>query len=204
MTPALRWAAIRAILIVSLIVRDKVTNKTVSTNHNFCRERRTEAGIRTKVPQSHQPKPAHFLFQCLNEIKKCDLTGRCVCVCVCVCVCLFVCFCFVYFVCLVFWFWFVCFLLLFVGFFFFPFSFFFFVLFLFFSTGETFSNCRGLFNARTPVTQTRDPASGGSSIRTDYLVHGIATTHHQQAGVAGLWLLERRPAHVEWFTETQS
>ena len=136
MTPALRWAAIRAILIVSLIVRDKVTNKTVSTNHNFCRERRTEAGIRTKVPQSHQPKPAHFLFQCLNEIKKCDLTGRCVCVCVCVCVCLFVFFFFSLFgvlvlVCLLF----VCSRLLFVGFFFFPFSFFFFVLFLFFSTG---------------------------------------------------------------------
>ena len=46
---------------VSLIVRDKVTNKTVSTDHNFYRERRTEAGIRTKVPLTSQNRPT-FCF----------------------------------------------------------------------------------------------------------------------------------------------
>ena len=73
-------------------------------------------------------------------------------------------------------------------------SFLFFSFYLFFSPGATFSSCRGLFNARTPAAPTRTPAQGGSSIRTDYLVHGIATTHHQQAGVAGLRLLETRLA----------
>ena len=35
MTPALRWAAMRAILMFHNIVRDKVTIKTVSTDHIF-------------------------------------------------------------------------------------------------------------------------------------------------------------------------
>ena len=42
MTPALRRAAMGAILNISLIVRVKVT-KTVSTDHNFRSERRAEA-----------------------------------------------------------------------------------------------------------------------------------------------------------------
>ena len=39
---------------VSLIVRDKVTNKTVSTNHNFRRERRAEA-VSNRGPSAYQP-----------------------------------------------------------------------------------------------------------------------------------------------------
>ena len=35
MTPALRWAADESHFNVSLIARDKVTNKAVSTDHNF-------------------------------------------------------------------------------------------------------------------------------------------------------------------------
>ena len=39
---------------VSLIVRDKVTIKTVSTNHNFRRERRAEA-VWNRGPSAYQP-----------------------------------------------------------------------------------------------------------------------------------------------------
>ena len=39
MIPALRWAAMGAIFNVSLIVRDKVTNKTVTTNYNLFEEK---------------------------------------------------------------------------------------------------------------------------------------------------------------------
>ena len=35
MTPAFRWAAMRVAFNVSLIMRDKVTVTTVSTDHNF-------------------------------------------------------------------------------------------------------------------------------------------------------------------------
>ena len=50
MTSALRWAATRA----TLIVRDKVTNKTVSTDHNFCREWTAEADSNSG-PSAYQP-----------------------------------------------------------------------------------------------------------------------------------------------------
>ena len=57
MIPALRWAEVRATdLHVSLIVRDKVTIKTASTNHNLFEERgepkrnRAEALLLTSLP----------------------------------------------------------------------------------------------------------------------------------------------------------
>ena len=59
----LRWAAIRAISFnVSLIVRVKVTNKTVSTDHNFWRKRRAEADS-NQGPSAYQPSNALLLHQ---------------------------------------------------------------------------------------------------------------------------------------------
>ena len=49
MTPALRWAVTRAVSNVSLIVRDKVTNKTVSTDYNFSKQIRTEVLLLTSL-----------------------------------------------------------------------------------------------------------------------------------------------------------
>ena len=49
MMPALRWAATRAIFNVSLIVRDKVTAGTVSTNHNLFEENGEPKRYRTVV-----------------------------------------------------------------------------------------------------------------------------------------------------------
>ena len=40
---------------VSLIARDKVTNKTVSTDHNSCRERSAEADSNRGPSASYQP-----------------------------------------------------------------------------------------------------------------------------------------------------
>ena len=45
MTPALRWVAIRAIFYGSLIARDKVTNKTVSTDHNIVKRKQSRSGF---------------------------------------------------------------------------------------------------------------------------------------------------------------
>ena len=49
MSPALSWAAMRAIFNVSLIAKDKVT-KTVSTDHTFFEERGEPKRNRTEVP----------------------------------------------------------------------------------------------------------------------------------------------------------
>ena len=49
MTLALRWAVMRAVSNVSLIVRDKVTNKTVSTDYNFSKQIRTEVILLTSL-----------------------------------------------------------------------------------------------------------------------------------------------------------
>ena len=48
MTPALRWAAMRAILIVS-VGSDGQSHKTVSTNHNLFEERGEPKRYRTEV-----------------------------------------------------------------------------------------------------------------------------------------------------------
>ena len=45
MTPALRWAAVRAILPFSLIVRGKVTIKIMSINHNLTKREESRSGI---------------------------------------------------------------------------------------------------------------------------------------------------------------
>ena len=47
---------------VSLFVKDKVTTKTVSTDHNFGRERRAEADS-NRGPSVYQPKQTkkHFM-----------------------------------------------------------------------------------------------------------------------------------------------
>ena len=52
MTPALRWAAMRAILMFHNC--DGQSHKTVSTDHNFWRERRTEADLNW-CPSAYQP-----------------------------------------------------------------------------------------------------------------------------------------------------
>ena len=53
MTPALRWAAMRAILMFHSLCEGQ-SHKTVSTNHNFWRERRTEADS-NRGPSAYQP-----------------------------------------------------------------------------------------------------------------------------------------------------
>ena len=52
MTPALRWAAMRAILMFRTY--DGESHKTVSTDHNFWRERKAEAGW-NRGPSAYQP-----------------------------------------------------------------------------------------------------------------------------------------------------
>ena len=54
MTPALRWAAMRAIFNVSLIVRDKATRQHPQ-DHNFWRARKAEADS-NRGPSAYQPK----------------------------------------------------------------------------------------------------------------------------------------------------
>ena len=49
MTYALRWAAMRAILTFQKEVMDKVTIKTVSTNHNLFEEKGELKRYRTEV-----------------------------------------------------------------------------------------------------------------------------------------------------------
>ena len=71
MTPALRWAAIRAILMCYLILRDKVTNKTVSTDYNFLRERRAQADS-NRGPSAYQPN-ALPLGQTDSQAQNCDI-----------------------------------------------------------------------------------------------------------------------------------
>ena len=67
MTSALRWAAMRAVLIVSLIVRDKVTRQCPQTT-TFFEEKGEPKRIRTEVPlltsltPYREAKPAHTLF----------------------------------------------------------------------------------------------------------------------------------------------
>ena len=50
--PALRWAAMRAILMLHNC--EGQSHKTVSTNHNFWRERRAEA-VSNRGPSAYQP-----------------------------------------------------------------------------------------------------------------------------------------------------
>ena len=52
MTPALRWAAMRAILMFHNC--EGQSHKTVSTDHNFSRERRAEADS-NRGPSAYQP-----------------------------------------------------------------------------------------------------------------------------------------------------
>ena len=52
MTPALRWAAMRAILMFHNC--EGQSHKTVSTDHNFRRERRAEADS-NRGPSAYQP-----------------------------------------------------------------------------------------------------------------------------------------------------
>ena len=51
MTPALRWAAMRAILMFNC---EGQSHKTVSTDHNFWRERTAEADS-NRGPSAYQP-----------------------------------------------------------------------------------------------------------------------------------------------------
>ena len=55
MTPALKWAAMRAIYNVSLIVRDKVTRQCPQTT--IFEEKREPKRIRTEVPLLTSLKP---------------------------------------------------------------------------------------------------------------------------------------------------
>ena len=52
MTPALRWAVMRAILMFRNC--EGQSHKTVSTDHNFSRERRAEADS-NRAPSAYQP-----------------------------------------------------------------------------------------------------------------------------------------------------
>ena len=52
MTSALRWAAMRAILMFQYDVMD--SHKTVSTNHNLFEEKRAEA-VSNRGPSTYQP-----------------------------------------------------------------------------------------------------------------------------------------------------
>ena len=52
MTPALRWAAMRAILMFDNC--EGQCHKTMSTDHNFLRERRAEA-VSNRDPSAYQP-----------------------------------------------------------------------------------------------------------------------------------------------------
>ena len=52
MTSALRWAAMRAIFMFHSC--EGQSHKTVSTDHNLCRERRTEADL-NQGPSAYQP-----------------------------------------------------------------------------------------------------------------------------------------------------
>ena len=49
MIPALRWAAMRAILMFQQEMMDKVTTETVSTNHNLFEEKGEPKRYRTEV-----------------------------------------------------------------------------------------------------------------------------------------------------------
>ena len=55
MIPALRWTAMRAILMFQLEVMDKVTR--LSTNHNVFEEKGEPKRIRTEVPLLTSPTP---------------------------------------------------------------------------------------------------------------------------------------------------
>ena len=52
MTPALKWAAMRAILMINNC--EGQGDKTVSTDHNFRKERRAEADS-NRIPSAYQP-----------------------------------------------------------------------------------------------------------------------------------------------------
>ena len=54
MTPALRWAATRAFFFLFINCEGRQSHKTVSTDHNFWRERRSEAGL-NQGPSAYQP-----------------------------------------------------------------------------------------------------------------------------------------------------
>ena len=65
MIPALRWTAMRAILMFQEEVMDTVTTETVSTNHNLSEEKgepkrdRTEVLPLTSLTPYRWAKPAH-------------------------------------------------------------------------------------------------------------------------------------------------
>ena len=67
MTPALRWAAIRAVLMFHNC--DGQSHKTVPTDHNFFEERGEQKRIRTEVPMLtsltpyRSAKPAHLTLR---------------------------------------------------------------------------------------------------------------------------------------------
>ena len=94
MTPALRWAVMRAILMFHNC--EGQSHKTVSTDHNFWRERRAEADS-NRSPSAYQPRAlplgqtgSHLsmlmAISVLVYLCVCVCTFVCVCVCVCVCV----------------------------------------------------------------------------------------------------------------------
>ena len=97
MTPALRWAVMRAILMFHNC--EGQSHKTVSTDHNFWRERRAEADS-NRSPSAYQPRalPLGQTGSHLSMLMAISvLVYLCVCVCafVCVCVCVCVCACMV-------------------------------------------------------------------------------------------------------------
>ena len=68
MTPALRWAAMRAMFNVSLIVRDKVTRQCPQTTtfeeKGEPKRIRTEVPLLTSLTPNRWVKPAHELDIC--------------------------------------------------------------------------------------------------------------------------------------------
>ena len=60
---ALRWAAMRAILMLHNC--EGQSHKTVSTDHNFCRERRTKADS-NRGPSAYQPNTLLTHNACLS------------------------------------------------------------------------------------------------------------------------------------------